>query len=41
VSSEKLIWTYLSQVKVENSREGAINPFIDILMKQLEASKLL
>ena len=41
VSSEKLIWTYLSQVKVENSREGAINPFIDILMEQLEASKLL
>jgi hypothetical protein len=41
VSSDKLIWSNLSQVKVENSREGAINPFIDWLMKQLEDSKLL
>jgi hypothetical protein len=41
VSSEKLIWSYFSKVKVENSREGAINPFIDTLMKQLDANKLL
>jgi hypothetical protein len=41
VSSEKLIWTYLAQVKVEESREGAINPFIGTIMKQLEASKLV
>ena len=41
VSSEKLIWTYLAQVKVEGSREGAINPFIATIMKQLEASKLV
>jgi len=39
--SEKLIWSYLSQVKVEGSREGAINPFIDVLMKQLQDNKLL
>jgi len=41
VSSDKLIWTYLAQVKVEESREGAINPFIATIMKQLEASKLV
>jgi hypothetical protein len=41
VSSEKLIWSYLSEVKVENSRQGAINPFIDKMMKQLEDSKLI
>ena len=41
VKGEKLIWSYLSRVKVENSREGAINPFIDVLMKQLQESKLL
>jgi hypothetical protein len=41
VSSEKLIWTYLAQVKVEGSREGAINPFIATIIKQLEASNLI
>jgi len=41
VQSEKLIWSYLSRVKVETSREGAINPFIETIMKQLESSKLL
>jgi hypothetical protein len=41
VRSEKLIWSYLSQVKVEGSKEGAINPFLDVLMKQLEDNKLL
>jgi hypothetical protein len=41
VSSEKLVWSYFSKVKVENSRQGAINPFIDALMKQLDGSKLL
>ena len=41
VRTEKLIWSYLAKVKVENSREGAINPFIETIMKQLESSKLL
>jgi hypothetical protein len=41
VSSEKLVWSNLSQVKVEGSKEGAINPFIEFLMKQLADSKLL
>jgi hypothetical protein len=41
VKSEKLIWSYLARVKVETSREGAINPFIETIIKQLENSKLL
>jgi len=41
VSSEKLVWSYLSKTKVETSREGAINPFIETIIKQLEKSKLL
>ncbi len=41
VQSEKLIWSYLSRVKVETSRQGAINPFIETIMRQLESSKLL
>jgi hypothetical protein len=40
-SSEKLIWSSLTRVKVEDSRQGAINPFIDLLMKQLEESKII
>jgi len=41
VGSEKLVWSSISKVKVEASRQGAINPFIDTLMKQLGKSKLL
>lgn len=41
VGDEKLIWSSISKVKVETSRQGALNPFIDALMKQLEESKLL
>ena len=41
VRSEKLVWSYLSKTKVETSREGAINPFIETIIKQLENSKLL
>jgi hypothetical protein len=41
VHSEKLIWSYLAKVKVETSRQGAINPFIETIIKQLESSKLL
>jgi len=39
--SEKLIWSYLSQVRVEGSKQGAINPFITTLLKQLDDGKLL
>jgi hypothetical protein len=40
VESEKLIWSSVTKVKVENSKEGAIDPFVSALMKQLEGSKL-
>lgn len=38
---EKLVWSSISKVKVEGSRQGAINPFINVLMKQMDRSKLL
>lgn len=41
VRSDKLVWSYLSQVKVEGPREGAINPFLEVLMKQLKEDGLL
>ena len=41
VRSQKLVWSYLSRVKVERSTEGAINPFVETIMKQLESGKLL
>ena len=41
VSSEKLVWSCLASVKVEGSREAAINPFIDVLVKRMDESKLL
>jgi hypothetical protein len=41
VSSEKLVWSSLISVKVEGAREAAINPFIDVLVKRMEGSKIL
>lgn len=41
VRGDKLVWSYLSRVKVEGPREGAINPFLDVLMKQLKENGLL
>jgi hypothetical protein len=39
--SEKLIWSSLTRVKVEDSRQAAINPLIDMLVKQMEESKII
>jgi hypothetical protein len=39
--SEKLIWSSVTSVKVENSREGALNPLIDRLIRQMEESKII
>ncbi len=41
VKGEKLVWSSISRVKVETSRQGAINPFIDALLKQMERSRLI
>ncbi|HYQ48043.1 MAG TPA: hypothetical protein VEP69_03165 [Thermodesulfovibrionales bacterium] len=41
VRSDKLIWSYFSRTKVEGPKQGAINPFIDVLLKQLRESGLL
>jgi hypothetical protein len=41
VDSKNPEWSYLSQVKVEGSREGAVNLFIPVIVKQLEDSQLV
>lgn len=41
VNSKKLAWSYLSQVKVAGSNQGAVNLFIPELIKQLEENQLL
>lgn len=40
-SSQKLVWSELLRVKVEQSRQAAINPFIDILVRNMESSSLI
>jgi len=41
VHSEKPAWSYLVQVKVEGSKEKAVNQLIPTIVEQLEASKIL
>jgi hypothetical protein len=41
VDSEKPAWSYLAQVKVEGSKEKAVNKLIPTIVEQLEASKIL
>jgi hypothetical protein len=41
VDSEKPAWSYLVQVKVEGSKEKAVNQLIPTIVEQLEASKIL
>lgn len=40
-SSQKLVWSELLRVKVEQSRQAAINPFIDLLVRNMESSRLI
>ena len=41
VPTEKLVWSFLSRVKVEQSRQAAVNPFIDTLMRQFQSSGIV
>lgn len=41
VSNEEPIWSYISQVRVQDSRERAINLLIPTIVEQLEASDLV
>jgi hypothetical protein len=41
VGNKRPVWADLSQVKVEGSRQGAVNEFVPVLVKQLENSQLL
>lgn len=39
--SEKLVWSDLLRVKVENSRQGAINPLIDEIIKDMQSGRII
>ncbi len=41
VATKKPIWSYLSQLKVAESRQDVINQFIPTVIEQLKTSKLL
>ena len=41
VDSEKPAWSYLAQVKVDGSKEKAVNQLIPTIVEQLAASKIL
>jgi hypothetical protein len=41
VSGEKPVWSYLAQVKVDDSRQAAVNTFVPLIVQELEKSKLL
>ena len=41
VDSQTPAWSYLAQVKVEGSKEKAVNQMIPTIIEQLEASKIL
>jgi hypothetical protein len=41
VDSEMPAWSYLAQIKVEGSRERAINQLIPTIVEQLEASEII
>lgn len=41
VSGERLLWSYLSRVRVETSKQAVVNPFIEKLVEQLRRSELI
>ena len=41
VSSEKPVWSYISQVRVDGARQGAVGLLVPEIVKQLEASQLV
>ena len=41
VHNERPAWSYLAQVKVDGSKEKAVNQLIPTIVEQLEASKIL
>jgi len=41
VTSENPVWSYIAQVKVDGTREGAVNVFVPALVEELEASQLV
>lgn len=41
VDSRQPAWSYLSQIKIDGSKEGAVNLFIPTIIEQMDSSQLL
>jgi len=41
LGTQKPVWSYLAQVKVEGSRQGAVNEFVPVIVQELEKSGFL
>jgi hypothetical protein len=41
VVSQNPVWSYIAQVKVDGSRQGAVNLLVPAIVEQLEASQLI
>jgi len=41
VDTEKPVWSYIAQVKVDGSRQGTVNVFVPAIVEQLEGSELV
>ena len=41
VDSKKPVWSYISQVKVDGARQGAVNLLVPSIVEQLRASQLI
>ena len=41
VGTEKPVWSYIAQVKVDGARQGAVNVFVPAIVEQLEGSELV
>jgi hypothetical protein len=41
VGTEKPVWSYIAQVKVDGSPQGAVNLFVPAIVEQLEGSELV
>ena len=41
VGTEKPVWSYIAQVKVDGARQGAVNVFVPAIVEQLEGSEIV
>lgn len=41
VSTEKPVWSYIAQIRVSGSRQGAVNELVPAIVEQLEGSEIV